>query len=181
MYARKKTKRKAKTFIERHGFKDNDLTTPKHDSICMWLDDNMKDVIDQLGFGKSEIENKIWEHPIVEERHYYNYNTESNQKVSEQIIGFVDMCCITKSPRNLFMFEVKSLIPSLGELLRELRFYKKYTTRMIIVVSPDDRFREKIEEQGFNFIKSPDFSKIKKKPTTFVAMFNGNKKIEEQE
>jgi hypothetical protein len=37
-------KNRAKTFIERHGFKDKELSTPAHDAIMEWLDENIVDV-----------------------------------------------------------------------------------------------------------------------------------------
>jgi hypothetical protein len=57
-------------------------------------------------------------------------------------------------------FEVKTAIPSLGELLRQLNQYRQYLgrdyeTSEILVVCPDARFAEKIREQGFGFVQSP--------------------------
>lgn len=53
-------------------------------------------------------------------------------------------------------FEVKTTIPSLGELLRQLKLYEQHFTGRIFVVAPDARFAEKIREQGFGFIQSPN-------------------------
>jgi hypothetical protein len=50
-------------------------------------------------------------------------------------------------------FEVKPSIPSLGELLRQIRSYG--INQNFYVVSPDDRFREQIEAQRVGFIKYP--------------------------
>lgn len=56
---------------------------------------------------------------------------------------------------------VKPLIRSVGELIRQLRQYESSAERQLLfgkevaVVSPDDRFREIIERQGFLFIKAP--------------------------
>jgi hypothetical protein len=59
--------------------------------------------------------------------------------------------------------EVKPVIRSAGELIRQLRQYENYVHRgsryenpaKVAVVSPDDRFRAIIEKQGFIFIKAP--------------------------
>lgn len=53
--------------------------------------------------------------------------------------------------------EVKPVIRSVGELIRQLRQYElpNRRGRWVAVVSPDDRFREIIERQGFLFIKAP--------------------------
>lgn len=50
--------------------------------------------------------------------------------------------------------EVKSTIGSIGELIRQLRQYES-PGALVAVVSPDDRFRDVIESQGFIFIKAP--------------------------
>lgn len=50
-------------------------------------------------------------------------------------------------------FEVKPSIPSLGELLRQIRSYGDLGH--VYVVSPDDRFKEQIEAQRVGFIKYP--------------------------
>lgn len=50
--------------------------------------------------------------------------------------------------------EVKSTIRSVGELIRQLRQYESPDV-LVAVVSPDDRFRDVIESQGFIFIKAP--------------------------
>jgi hypothetical protein len=59
-------------------------------------------------------------------------------------------------------FEVKTTIPSLGELLRQLSMYRQYLRKhrdefdpQIVVVCPDARFADKIREQGFGFIQTP--------------------------
>lgn len=54
-------------------------------------------------------------------------------------------------------FEVKTEIPSLGELLRQINLYKTYLSGEWFVVSPDVRFRDTLAEQGVGFIEyKPD-------------------------
>jgi hypothetical protein len=59
-------------------------------------------------------------------------------------------------------FEVKSKIDSLGELFRQLSVYRPYLKQSwtkrdgdpsLFVVCPDDRFADKIREQGYGFVK----------------------------
>lgn len=52
-----------------------------------------------------------------------------------------------------FFVEVKTKIPSLGELFRQLRMYKEYINNEIIVVCPDGTEKKLIESQGFRFYK----------------------------
>jgi len=99
---------------------------------------------------------------------------------NKYIVGFIDLVAWIKVPRltliNLdaekdiewediawhiadypdriitFNFEIKSSIPSVGELLRQIRMYQEYTNGHFIVVSPDTRFKSVIEKQGIKFI-----------------------------
>jgi hypothetical protein len=58
-----------------------------------------------------------------------------------------DLCTI-----NL-LIEVKTKIPSLGELFRQLNTYKEYAQGDYLVVCPDDSNKETIINQGFKFYK----------------------------
>jgi hypothetical protein len=60
------------------------------------------------------------------------------------------------TPQRGLGFEAKVAIPSLGELIRQLRLYQQYCRYQLYVVSPDDRFAEQLLAQGFGFIKYPD-------------------------
>jgi hypothetical protein len=65
------------------------------------------------------------------------------------VIGFIDIYC-----RKLgISIEVKSEMPSIGELLRQIQFYKRYISGTWIVVSPDNRNVEILKEQGIHFFK----------------------------
>jgi hypothetical protein len=56
--------------------------------------------------------------------------------------------------KESFYFEVKPSIPSLGELIRQIRMYQSYAQEAIfVVVSPDDRFKETLAHQGIAFVK----------------------------
>ena len=53
-------------------------------------------------------------------------------------------------------FEVKPSIPSLGEVIRQIRMYQTYTAGAEWwVVSPDTRFKEQLESQGIKFLAVP--------------------------
>ena len=95
---------------------------------------------------------------------------------NDYIVGFVDMAVTFQLPRlnlnieleengwnskwnigyatdNRINFEVKTEIPSLGELIRQLNMYKSYGAKNIFVVAPDDSHKELLQEQGIGFIK----------------------------
>jgi hypothetical protein len=61
----------------------------------------------------------------------------------------------TANPQNPIRcsFEVKSRIPSLGEVIRQIRTYQAYNFSHWFVVCPDDRFAAALKEQGIQFLK----------------------------
>jgi hypothetical protein len=174
---------KSSTLQERFGFADEDLKTTKHDDIMLWVDINIVDIIEKSDFHREiinrwcrgidkfgievyntfqndiyKIENykKIWEYPI------------SNEGKNMLVIGFIDMKleCKMKLPdydvkkilfgRDVdlnYYIEVKTEIKSLGELFRQIQLYKSYKNGNYIIVSPDDKYKKIIEEQGLYFIK----------------------------
>ena len=94
---------------------------------------------------KLTVVKKVWEYPI---------STKSGSNT--YIVGFADMrvdfiepslsyyvkenkCQIYKERKSLF-FEAKTEIPSLGELIRQIRMYQIYTNGKWFVVSPDVKF-----------------------------------------
>lgn len=101
---------------------------------------------------------KIWEFPIVSKSY---------------TIGFCDMRVMIQAPRpklryhikdkyfethdhaTVMYFEVKPSVPSLGEVIRQIRMYQTYTgeNRKWFVVSPDNRFRSQLIAQGISFVE----------------------------
>lgn len=59
---------------------------------------------------------------------------------------------LTESSKSI-CFEVKTSIPSLGELIRQIRMYQSYVKDPFIVVSPEDRFAQQLSHQGIDFLK----------------------------
>ena len=113
-----------------------------------------------------EITQNKWEHEIIYSKG--NYTT---------IVGFIDLLIYVKGTfhtkdylgfehKGLSVFiEVKSAIPDLGELIRQMRAYQTYrdnveTPTRYLIVSPDDRNEEILKEQGFYFYKYPDPEKL---------------------
>lgn len=132
-------------------FQDPDLHTPAHDAIMMWLEENAADVVEPhcrfLQREGAEVGVEVvttWEKPV--------YFAGS--------IRYIDMVIEANVGMGFFLFcEVKPVIRSVGELIRQLRQYEPHGNRggtmRVAVVSPDDRFRAIIEKQGFIFIKTP--------------------------
>ncbi len=234
---------KARTLQERMGFRDDELKTPKHDEMMLWLDANIQVVLEGLhgviknwngdvvtrwqkqylamaqgiadkfkgqaqyaseqatkgtsyyaeraktcnevwlrwsswaGLGtpeaprQLEVLRKTWEHPVTTGRVDNPY-----------VVGFIDLQVFTihghqlkvnatldyegvfrdepeweeYSETELWNFEVKPTIPSLGELIRQIAFYRQYVeSPHWVVVSPDTRFQEPLKSQGILLVKYP--------------------------
>jgi len=147
---------KAKSVQERFGFLDEDLKTPAHDALMFWIDENIAEILAEV-FNLTiapKILTKKWEKPIQNEREF--------------ILGAADMFVHACSGRDHFalFIEAKPKIRSLGELIRQINFYKTGSNFTVqtscdhiwpkwLVVSPDSQFADKLREQGIPFQKSP--------------------------
>lgn len=113
-----------------------------------------------------KVHKKIWEYPVMS---------------GNFTVGFIDLLVEYTTPRltyrgvnhiynipliqNSFEWiiendlmaiaiEVKSVMPSIGELIRQIRMYQTYVPNIsFFVVSPDDRFASALQSQGIGFIK----------------------------
>lgn len=56
-----------------------------------------------------------------------------------------------EAPRILV--EAKSVLPTVGELMRQINLYRTAFKDKIVVVSPDDSYSEILTEQGVTFVK----------------------------
>lgn len=150
-------KPKAKTLIERHGFVDPDRKTSAHDEIQIWIFNNAVQVLKSFTSKEKQIQidYRKLEYPI--------HQISQNYKA---IVGFVDLVvhakvltplgdgsCNTKSIRA--SIEIKNKIDSCGDLIRQINFYRSFEQidTIWIVVSPDDRFKDVLFEQGIYFYK----------------------------
>lgn len=151
---------KAKTLIEKHGFSDKEKGTPEHDKIQKWVYKNAHKIIDELFVKDSEefeIISNQWEFEIIQ-----------NTTYNKSIIGFVDLRVqyFRKSDNREYhaqtvFFEIKTSIPSIGELIRQLNFYKTYLGNYrFVVVSADDSCADILTEQGYYFYKYDDPTKL---------------------
>ena len=152
---------KKKTVPAERSAIDNDVKSANSDDIKS----TVPIISDDYDLSTIKIK-KIWEAPIQDKSF---------------VIGFVDFRTIIKFPITcvveslsgnyygsdrykwgsheeeiIYNFEVKSTIPSLGELFRQIQLYKAYDKNPFVIVCPDDRFREQIESQGLTFLKYKD-------------------------
>lgn len=184
---------KATTIQQRFGFQDQDLKTPGHDQIMLWLDSTVEqELITRIGEQTwtekeisdffswldkdkyhydatwalpekppSRIRGKIWEFPITSGNYVIGF-VDLRVNVDRPNLGIntkysygrdVENFCVDFT-HKAFNFEVKTSIPSFGELIRQLRFYQEYDKgASYVVVSPDDACRDLLKAQGFGFLK----------------------------
>jgi len=105
---------------------------------------------------------------------------------NETFIGFIDVLAeinyayldLEYTPKwteriDAFCFEAKPCIPSLGELMRQIRKYQKYFTQnqfhsvTFVVVSPDTHYRNVIRSQGIEFWECPPLLQLPDTGTLF--------------
>ena len=150
-------------------FKDEDLKSPEHDALVIWLFENHEKIANYLyGSDRKNFQTKT---PKMEEPIANKHNT---------ILCFIDLMLEISWEEELsgrsslkrsgvILFEAKPKILSLGETLRQLKSYEhyfdsnyynstySYARGKAVVVSPDTRFKEAIEKQGFKFVNPDDF------------------------
>ena len=51
------------------------------------------------------------------------------------------------------LVEAKSVLPTFGELMRQLNLYRTAFSGLVVVVSPDDRFEDVLRDQRIHFFK----------------------------
>jgi hypothetical protein len=114
------------------------------------------------------IQQKVWEQSVWEEK--------KTTRDKPNLVGFIDLWIKVNYPyidvcswnsitdeklsdfiryeTKTFAFEVKTSI-KLGELIRQINYYKAYVGDVYIVVSPDTRYKETLNEQGIYFVEYP--------------------------
>lgn len=128
---------------------------------CTWLPKDWQPEQPPQRPRKVWIKDKVWERPVFGRNGF--------------MIGFVDMSVTlgyekmvltygrygslpewsAVNEEALYLFEVKPSIPSVGELIRQIRMYQPYLPGNYFVVSPDDRFASILAGQKIDFLKAP--------------------------
>lgn len=118
-------------------------------------------------FPTPELLTATWETPVGDQRWTAGF-VDLHAEVS--LYAGAGLCCymyrssneLEEPPRwdvhrktRVFNFEVKTTIPSLGELIRQVRFYQTKGSSNFVVVSPDDRWIEPLTRQGIAFLTYP--------------------------
>ena len=155
---------KAQTHLQKLGFSEKDKKNLKHDTIQKWAYDNIDEIVSKTVMADNPHPYKIvankWEHQVLYENGNY-----------KMIVGYIDLMVIIKGQfyfhdtkkyeegeMSLFI-EVKTQIPSLGELIRQMRAYQSYQRGVLnryMVIAPDDTHKDLLKEQGFLFYKYQD-------------------------
>lgn len=228
---------RATTLQQKFGFQDDELRTPAHDALMVWLDQYVdsafvdryptalsQDEIDsQIAAVKQENEKRLRdaEKKMSEDKEWMDGVTNKFQKPMAEsnyrrsldeyerikayceswnpgqppsievkirkiwespvmarndfMVGFIDMKVLVKhrfvrleggkwdeselycvQGDDVYLYEIKPSIPSVGELIRQIRMYQQYQDGHYTVVSPDDRFASVLNGQGIEFLKAPN-------------------------
>ena len=149
---------------------DEDLREAHHDEMMLWLDANAEDIVNQMiypGFDEQQIKTfskhpadikKLWQQPI--------------KSPTNEIISFIDMIVSYERSGDpdddiskVFFFDVRTAIPSLGAMIREINMRKEYLgfaqswINTYILVCPDNRYTNILKEQEIELLHyAPDAS-----------------------
>ena len=147
-------KQRAKTLQEKFGFVDEELKTPEHDAMMVWIDQQAKSLIEEYfsissGWSADTIDRVRAEADQAAKSHFHKLQWTGlgepppiKLKILEKIwespivtkngyaVGFADM-----------------------EVIRKIRLYQEYRKGHYIVVSPDDKFADILRGQGIQFVK----------------------------
>ena len=158
---------KAKTHLEKLGFSETDKKNSKHDIIQNWTCENIQKILSETIMKDNPNPFKVlgakWEHQIM--------HINGNYRM---IVGFIDLFVGIKGKfyfKNSkeyvectkdILIEVKTQIPSCGELIRQMRAYQSYENferrhlTEYLIIANDDRHEKTLNEQGFWFYKYKD-------------------------
>lgn len=95
-----------------------------------------------VGFG-----DLLFMYAIPRPKPTYNYDTYHSQR-GHEVTGYE-----IAWERHAVLLEVKSTLPTLGELLRQLNLYATAFSHPQAVIAPDDAYATILREQGYGFIK----------------------------
>ncbi len=132
---------RAKTLIERLGFRDADRKNSRHDEIQYWVYKNLRIVLQEVFPDKlipdlKDIPVKL-EYAVTERNYNRNY-----------VVGFVDIYC----ERFGIAIEIKTDIPVVGDLIRQINFYRNFlNSGTWIVVCPNRMAAPMLRDQDIKF------------------------------
>jgi len=218
-----KVNEKANTLIERFGFKDTDLTTPEHDKILLWLNENWFDVISSFGIiTEPDITRECYSCPdyhntpcdwdwkkgkctipisISEENLKRDFDCNSKEEAINKIskdysffknltkekrdglirsqfkvtiekpimnnrynIGFVDFAVSLENKKvhfsgrpnfsfidftkvQLILFEIKPIVKSIGEIIRQINLYRSHCVCTFILITKTTGLKDLLRQQ----------------------------------
>ena len=153
------------TLQEKLGFLDEQLATPAHDKLMMWLDRNIKAIIERHMKNPEYCRkiSKTWEAPLLSGPNRF-------------VVGFIDMlvtweklCRASNREEDwdqvAFWFECKTSLSSVGEILRQMNLYEQHVRILypysakrgfLIIQQISEEEKKIIKEQGFGVIVVPE-------------------------
>lgn len=128
----------------KYWLEEKELKTPEHDKLVIWTFNNVALVLEGLGI-KDELKGceRELEHAIIKEGYSHSKYCEG----SKDAIGFVDLMVISNSNKH-YVFEIKPHITSIGDVMRQINYYRTYLRGKFIIVTKTKGLKELFESQG---------------------------------
>jgi hypothetical protein len=192
---------KSREKTQQIGLWDDQVSTNKHDEICLWVYQNSERIVKNLipeQFDRPWNESDISSAQIDAYKKHIDDFSKTNKRKNPEIVGkFLEKVLLTSGTNNYsrivgyadvtiqvsipkiecdriypndahhgittglvesnsfesFLIEVKSIFPTIGELMRQLNLYRTVFKGKICVVAPDCQFKKILKEQNIEFIK----------------------------
>lgn len=153
-----------KTLLGKMSFDDKDLKTPEHDRILDILMDNA--IISKIAnIIKLPFRNRQGNYiPLI----YHSSETWRKEeeylitKGNDFMVGFIDLRVTYSDCQFPSMnIEVKTSIPSTGELIRQINAYRKYVDGAFVVIAPSFTYSQKkrLKEAGIYSVSLSELTK----------------------
>jgi hypothetical protein len=135
--------------------------TPKHDKLHIWTFENAMTIRESL-FGKLtkyKLAEHGFERPILTRHGREVGNVDVLLKL---LVKNFDEAWFAENDYDYTCFEAKPVIPSIGDLVRQINKYRLYLPKhtKFVVVCPDNSHAQFLLSLGIYFFKSPPISSL---------------------
>lgn len=80
------------------------------------------------------------------------YKAATTRGGDDVLVGF-ELTWSRSREAPVILVEAKSVLPTVGELMRQIQLYRTAFSGSIVVVSPDDKYESILTEQGVTFVQ----------------------------
>lgn len=187
--------------------------TPEHDEMCMFVHDNYQEIVDFVLFGEGIISvDDFDEHLYTPPKFEEPVTFQKNKYNKEQVIGYIDISTgawiedigsfedyktnpllygkwyYNSRDQSVFKpinFEIKPRIDSVGDVIRQIQYYKTYDEKSYatqwVIITKTKGLRKYFESQGIVYF---EYDEIQDRLTRFkekIKMREEKLRLEEVE